>query len=142
MVDLKTCEEFSKNEVEAFDKICEYTKDYFDKLDDDFNTADAETAIYEIVRIANQNVSADSSIEFLNAILLIVNTLLGILGIDLSKANDNANVDETLIEKMIAERSEAKKNKDFAKADEIRKKLLDMGIELEDTRQGVKWKKL
>ena len=142
VVDLKTCEKFSKNEIEAFDKICEYTKDYFDKLDDDFNTADAETAIYEIVRIANQNVNIDSSIEFLNAILLIVNTLLGILGIDLSKSIDNVDVDVDLIEKMINERTDAKKAKDFNKADEIRKKLLDMGIELEDTRQGVKWKKI
>ena len=78
----------------------------------------------------------------MNAILLIVNTLLEILGIDLSKSSNKADVDEALIEKMIEERSEAKKAKDFAKADEIRKKLLDMGIELEDTRQGVKWKKL
>ena len=94
------------------------------------------------MRISNQNVNADSSIEFLNAILLIVNTLLNILGIDLSKSENNSDIDIELIEKMIGERTEAKKAKDFAKADEIRKRLLDMGIELEDTRQGVKWKKL
>ncbi len=142
VVDLKTCEEFSKSEIEAFDKICEYTKMYFDKLDDDFNTADAETAIYEIVRVANQNVNENSSIEFLNGVLLILNTLLYILGIDLSKEDKGSEIDEKLIEDMIAERSEAKKAKDFGNADEIRKKLLDMGIELEDTRQGVKWKKI
>lgn len=142
IVDLKTCEEFSKKEIDAFDKVCEYTNDYFNKLDDDFNTADAETAIYEIVKVVNQTIDADSSIEFLNAMYMIINTLLYILGIDLSKENKNADVDVKVIEQLIAERTEAKKVKDFAKADEIRKKLLDMGIELEDTRQGVKWKKV
>ena len=142
VVDLKTCEEFSKDEIEAFDKMCEYTKIYFDKLDDDFNTSDAETQIYEIVRVVNQNVNENSSVEFLNASLLIITTLLNILGIDLNKTSQDSSIDESLIEKMISERTEAKKQKDFAKADEIRNKLLDMGIELEDTRQGVKWKKI
>ena len=141
VVDLKTCEEFSKAEIEAFDKICEYTKVYFDKLDDDFNTADAETSIYEIVRVVNQNINENTSIEFLNASYMIINTLLYILGIDLTKKKES-NIDEDMINKMIAERTESKKIKDFAKADEIRKALLDMGIELEDTRQGVKWKKI
>ena len=141
VVDLKTCEEFSKAEIEAFDKICEYTKVYFDKLDDDFNTADAETSIYEIVRVVNQNINENTSIEFLNASYMIINTLLYILGIDLTKKKES-NIDEDMINKMIAERTEAKKIKDFAKADEIRKALLDMGIEIEDTRQGVKWKKI
>ena len=141
VVDLKTCEEFSKAEIEAFDKICEYTKVYFDKLDDDFNTADAETSIYEIVRVVNQNINENTSIEFLNASYMIINTLLYILGIDLTKKKESG-VDEDMINKMILERTEAKKVKDFAKADEIRKALLDMGIEIEDTRQGVKWKKI
>lgn len=143
IVDLKTSREFSKEEIAAFDKICEYIKEYFDKLDDDFNTADAETKIYEIVRIANQNANENSSIEFLNALLLIIDTLLDILGIDLkNKTKVEEEIDESLIEKMIEERSEAKKAKNYALADEIRKKLLDMGIELEDTRQGVKWKRI
>lgn len=142
VVDLKTCEEFRDKEVEAFDKICEHTKIYFDKLDDDFNTADAETEIYEIVRIVNQTISEDCSIEFLNASYMILNTLLGILGIDLTKEGSDTDLDEKLIESMISERSEAKKAKDYARADEIRKKLIDMGIEIEDTRQGVKWKKV
>lgn len=78
IVDLKTNSEFSKEEFATFDKICEYIKEYFDKLDDDFNTADAETQIYEIVRVANQNVSENSSIAFLNALLLVIDTLLDI----------------------------------------------------------------
>ena len=143
VVDLKNNSEYSKDELEALDKICEFVKVYFDKMDDDLNTADAETQIYEIVRIVNQNTNENSSIEFLNTALLIIDTLLNILGIDLSnKTTTSGDVDEALIEKMIGERAEAKKAKDFAKADEIRKKLLDMGIELEDTRQGVKWKKV
>ena len=143
IVDLKTNSDFSKDEVDAFEKICEYINEYFTKLDDDFNTSDAETAIYEIVKVANINVNENSSIAFLNSLLLIINTLLYILGIDLnSKTAVSSDVDEDLINKLIEERSEAKKAKDFKKADEIRQKLLDMGIELEDTRQGVKWKKV
>ena len=143
VVDLKTNSEFSDNELTAFDKVCEYIKEYFDKLDDDFNTADAETQIYEIVKIANLNVNENSSVAFLNAILLILDTLLDILGIDLNNNTTKvADVDEQLINNMIEERTEAKKAKDYARADEIRNKLLDMGIELEDTRQGVKWKKV
>lgn len=141
IVDLKTCEEFSKNEVEAFDKICEYVKDYFDKLDDDFNTADAETSIYEIVRCVNTNTNNESSIPFLNAMYQIINTLLYILGVEAEK-DIAEGIDILLIEKMISDRNEAKKIKDFNKADDIRKKLFDMGIEIEDTRQGTKWKKI
>ena len=115
---------------------------YFDKLDDDFNTSDAETAIYEIVKIANLNVNENSSIEFLNITLLILYTLLDILGINTTNSKNNGDVDLNLIESMIEERTNAKKEKNFAKADEIRNKLLEMGIELEDTRQGVKWKKI
>ena len=143
VVDMKTDSELVNGELEAFEKICEFIKEFFDKMDDDLNTADAETQIYEIVRVINQTVNENNSIAFLNSALLIVDTLLGILGIDLNnKTTAENDVDETLIEKMIAERTEAKKAKDFVKADEIRKNLLDMGIELEDTRQGVKWKKV
>ena len=143
VVDMKTDSCFISAELEAFDKICEFVKEYFDKLDDDLNTADAETQIYEIVRIVNQNTNENSSVDFLNTALLIINTLLSILGIDLSnKTTAGSEIDEELIERKIAERTEAKKAKNYARADEIRKELLDMGIELEDTRQGVKWKKV
>ena len=142
VVDIKTDSELINGELEAFDRICEYIKEFFDKMDDDLNTADAETQVYEIVRVINQTVNENSSISFLNSSLLIVETLLNILGIDLNNITTvGSDIDETLIEKMILERAEAKKAKDFAKADEIRKNLLDTGIELEDTRQGVKWKK-
>ena len=83
-----------------------------------------------------------SSISFMNAMYLILNTLLNILGIDVEKKVDTGDLDVAKIEKLIEERTNAKKAKDFAKADSIRKELLDMGIELLDTRQGVKWKKV
>lgn len=140
--DGKNCEEFTESEKAAFDSINNYINLYFDKLDDDFNTSDAETAIYEIVKIANLNVNENSSIEFLNITLLILYTLLDILGINTTNSKNNGDVDLSLIESMIEERTNAKKEKNFAKADEIRNKLLEMGIELEDTRQGVKWKKI
>lgn len=139
--DLQDCKDFSDTENEAAKKISEHATKYFEKLDDDFNTSDAETEIYEIVRIVNSTAKEDSSIAFLNSVLLIIDTLLSILGIKI-KSEDNEGVDVALIESMIADRTEAKKAKDFKKADEIREKLLNMGIEIEDTRQGVKWKKV
>lgn len=137
--DLKEADDISAEEKEAVVKVADFAKLYFDKLDDDFNTADAETQVYEIVRVANQTINEKSSVAYMNSLLQIINTLLNILGIDTKKKEESLDAD---IEKLIEERTAAKKAKDFAKADEIRKRLLDMGIELEDTRQGVKWKKI
>ena len=139
----KIDDEMLANEKEQLEKVSEFVKIYFDKLDDDFNTADAETQIYEIVRIINQSVNENSTIVFINSLLLIVNTLLNILGIysDNVGAEDDAELKEK-VEKMLEDRKVAKVNKDYAKADAIRKELLEMGIEIEDTRTGVKWKKV
>lgn len=107
-------------------------------MDDDFNTADAIAAIFELVRLANVHCKGQSSRKFVMAMKNIIIELCDILGIE-------ANIEEEIlpeeIERLIDERNNARKNKDFAKADEIRDSLLGKGIILEDTREGVKWKR-
>ena len=129
--------EISDSEKNDLNVLYSHVEKYFEKLDDDFNTSDAIAQIFEIVKIINQNSKQENSIIYLNFCLQIIETLLNILGIDFVKNDIDLNKD---IEKLIEERSIAKKNKDFKKADEIREKLKNMGIELEDTREGVKWK--
>ena len=105
---------------------------------DDFNTADGLAAIFEMVRLANSSCSSENSKliikEFYDKIIL----LCDILGIEADKKEDLLDKE---IEKMIEERQIARQNKDFAKADQIRDLLLEKGIILEDTREGVRWKR-
>ncbi len=107
-------------------------------MDDDFNTADAISVIFELIKFANINATADKSKEFLQAILDEILTLTDICGLIVDKEEEMLDSD---IEALIAERTAAKKAKDFAKADAIRNELLEKGIILEDTREGVKWKR-
>lgn len=111
---------------------------FIDSMDDDFNTADAIAAIFELVKLANTSCSGDSSSEFVKLFYMRLVNLCGILGVETEKKEELLDAD---IEKLIEDRQAARKNKDFAKADEIRKLLLEKGIVLEDTREGVKWKR-
>ena len=99
-------------------------------MEDDFNTADAVSAIFEIVRESNSTVK-DFSADYAKKVLKVLEDLCGVLGIETTKEEE--------IEKLIEERQAARKNKDFARADEIRDQLLEQGIVLKDTREGVKW---
>ena len=108
-------------------------------MDDDFNTADALAAIFELVKFANTNVQEGSSAEFAAYTLEVMTKLCDVLGLTLEKKEEI--LDEE-IENLIAERQNARKAKDFARADEIRGLLLEKGIELKDTREGVKWKRI
>ncbi|HAG70525.1 MAG TPA: cysteine--tRNA ligase [Lachnospiraceae bacterium] len=105
-------------------------------MDDDFNTADAITAVFELVKFINVNASSDNSSEYLEDLLGRLKELTDVLGIITDREDELLDED---VERLIEERSAARKNRDFARADEIRKKLSDMGIILEDTREGVKW---
>ena len=109
-----------------------------DAMDDDFNTADAIAAIFELVKFANTNVTADNTKAFMKAIVDEIKMLSDICGLIVEKKEELLDSD---IEALIQARQDARKAKDFAKADEIRGQLLDMGIILEDTREGVKWKR-
>lgn len=106
-------------------------------MEDDFNTADAVSAIFELVKLANTTVKESSS-DYAAKLLEIMETLCGVLGIETKQEEDI--LDEE-IERMIEERQQARKEKDFARADEIRDELLEKGIILKDTREGVKWKR-
>ena len=107
-------------------------------MDDDFNTADAIAAIFELVKFANTYAGEGRSKEFLEALKQKIVSLSDICGLIVEKKEELLDAD---IESLIAERQEARKAKNFARADEIRKELLDKGILLEDTREGVKWKR-
>ena len=107
-------------------------------MDDDFNTADALAAIFELVKFVNSNAKADSSKEFLEALKQEIVTLSDICGLIVDKKAEMLDSD---IEALIEERQAARKAKNFARADEIRDELLAKGIVLEDTREGVKWKR-
>ena len=106
-------------------------------MEDDFNTADAVTAIFDLVSFANKNVKETSSKAFAEDILNKLLTLCNILGIKPLEAEEKG--DTAKIEELIAKRTEAKKAKDFATADAIRAELLEMGVVIEDTRAGVRW---
>ncbi|MGL4763143.1 MAG: cysteine--tRNA ligase [Sarcina sp.] len=116
-----------------------YRQKYIQKMDDDFNTADAITAIFDLVKDINTNMSVESSKELAEAALLIVRELGAPLGI--LQESTKVSLDDE-IDALVQERQEARKNRDFARSDEIRDELKARGIVLEDTPQGVKWKKL
>ena len=107
-------------------------------MDDDVNTADALSAVFDLVRFANAEASAESSREFLESIREELLQLCDILGLKVEKKKE---VLDSEIEELIAQRQAARKAKDFAKADAIRDQLQGMGITLLDTREGVKSKK-
>ena len=115
-----------------------YKTKFINAMEDDINTADAVSVIFELSKFINSNVNEESSLEFAKKCLDKFNELTGVLNIVTNKKDDM--LDEE-IENLIQKRVDAKKNKDFKLADEVRQELLDKGIILEDTRQGTKWKR-
>ncbi|MCD8122187.1 MAG: cysteine--tRNA ligase [Clostridiales bacterium] len=108
-------------------------------MDDDFNTADAIAALFELVKLSNSTVSADCSKAYTEDMKGRIQSLCDVLGLIVESRTETL---DDAVEKLIADRQVARKAKDFAKADAIRQQLLDMGIELKDTREGVKWKRI
>ncbi len=119
-------------------RIAELKKQFTDAMDDDVNTADAISTLFDIVKFANTNFDENTSKGSLDITAKLLTELMEVLGVKSKKENDFLDSD---IEALIEERNNARKNKDFARADEIRDTLKNAGIILEDTRGGVKWKR-
>lgn len=115
-----------------------YTAKFDEAMDDDINTADAISVIFELVKFVNTNVSERSGRAFLQALKEEIVMLADICGLIVDKKEEILDAD---IEALIQERQDARKAKNFARADEIRDTLAAQGIILEDTREGVKWKR-
>ena len=114
----------------------EFVDKFDEKMDDDANTADALSVIFDLVRFANINITEESSPAVTKAAFDTLNELCDILGIIALKKEEMLDAD---IEALIEERQAARKARNFKRADEIRDQLKDMGIVLMDTKDGVKW---
>lgn len=131
--------EVQEAEKALIEEMQGYVGKFEEAMDDDFNTADAIAAIFELVKFANTNVTEKSSKAFAEAVKEKLVGLSDILGLIVEK---KAEILDDDIEALIAERQAARKARNFARADEIRNQLLEQGILLEDTREGVKWKRV
>ena len=132
-------EKLSSQEEENAAVLAALTEKYEAAMDDDFNMADAISALFEMVKLANSTASEESSLAYVNLLLEKIDMLCQVMGI-LTERKKEALDQE--VEDLIAKRQAARKERNFALADEIRGKLLEMGIVLEDTREGVKWKRV
>ena len=130
--------ELTEAEVASLEEAKNFMKKYEEAMEDDFNTADAISAIFEMVKFTNTNANPESSKAYVDALYAQLNNMADICGLILEK---KAEILDEEIEKLIQERQDARKAKNFARADEIRNQLLEQGIVLEDTREGVKWKR-
>ncbi|WPC41780.1 cysteine--tRNA ligase [Clostridium sp. JS66] len=131
-------EELMDKEVEYIKTLSGYKEKYIEKMDDDFNTADAVSVIFDLIRDINTNVKIDSSKELIKHCLNLIKELGKPLGI-LQKSKKGAL--EEKIEALIKKRQQARKDKNWALSDKIRDDLKEQGIFLEDTPQGIRWKR-
>ena len=133
-----TSDTMSEEEKKLAEEAKGFTAKFDEAMDDDFNTADAIAAIFELVKFVNTNTDAECSREYLSFLKEELVMLSDICGLLVEKKQEMLDSD---IEALIEERQAARKAKNFQRADEIRNELLSKGIVLEDTREGVKWKR-
>ena len=138
MLKASTMEELTEEEKTVLSEAEEFVTKFEAAMEDDFNTADAISAVFELVKLSNINAKETSSKTLLTELKKKIVTLCDVLGIITEKKEEMLDSD---IEALIEERQAARKAKNFARADEIRNQLLEKGIILEDTRQGVVWKR-
>ena len=139
LIDEVSRENMNEEEKDYIDSLNKYREKYIQKMDDDFNTADAITVLFELSKDLNTNLNVNSSKEVVSKALGVLRELGAPLGI-LQKSTKGSLEDE--IEALIEARQKARKEKNFAEADRIRDDLKARGIVLEDTPQGVRWKKV
>lgn len=137
-IEKSTLEKITDEEEKLFKSFDKHIEKFESAMDDDLNTADAITAIFDLVKDINLNLDENNSKEMLEKTLELLKKLTRVLGI---MEGEREEISED-IEGLIKERNDARKNKDFARADEIRDKLKEMGIEIEDTRSGTTWKRI
>ncbi len=137
-------EEMTAGEQELLSQAAGFRTQFETAMEDDFNTADAITAVFELVKWINSTVN-DGQAQYTKAFLAALEqellSLTEVCGLIVERDDSLQDDEAAYVESKIAERTAAKKAKDFAKADAIRAELLEKGIILEDTREGVKWKK-
>ena len=121
-------------ELAAFDALREK---FEAAMDDDFNTADAISTVFEMVKRANITVTKESAAAYIRRVKELLEKLLEVLGIHAERKEESL---DSRVEALIEERQTARKEKNYARADEIRAELTAMGILLEDTKEGVKWR--
>ena len=131
-------EKAENGDLSADDKniIDTYKAKFIEALDDDLNTAEAIGVVFELVREINTKTKEETNKEYIKYALSVLKELTQVLSIAKITKNE---VDTKKIEELIEKRAQAKKEKNFSLADEIRNQLLDMGVTIEDTREGVKW---
>ena len=132
---LEICEEKEDGDIS---KLVELKKEFLGCMDDDLNTADAISKVYELIRYTN-TFDENTDLKVVKGAIKLLSDFTSVLGLLYKEEDDN--LDEK-VEKLIKEREEARKNKDFKRADEIRDALKEMNIELKDTRNGVIWKRV
>ena len=137
-IEKSSLDKITDEEEKLYKSFDRHIEKFDNAMDDDLNTADAITAIFDLVKDINLNLDESNSKEMLEKTLELLKKLTRVLGI---MEGEREEISED-IEGLIAERNAARKNKDFAKADEIRDKLKEMGIEIEDTRSGTTWKRI
>ena len=129
-------------EEKAFtDTFDSYRQKFDDAMDDDLNTADAVSVIFELVRAINIAVEKNPTKALAQACLDMLHEFTDVLGLLYNKKETADDDLSKKVEAMIQARQEARKAKNFAEADRIRDELKAMGITLMDTPQGVKWSK-
>ena len=130
--------ELNAAEEETLKSLETLVQKFESSMEDDFNTADALSAVFEMVKLANVSVTEESAKELVSRVDETLRKLLDVLGILPERKKETLDAE---VEALIAERQAARKARNFARADEIRNQLTEMGILLEDTREGVKWKR-